>query len=299
MTLKFTKGTDSEHTVKLDSSLVSMFWNSGSGRAGQKAWFTVQTAFVGNGAAIKVKGKSKDGKKLGQVKDKIKSNSFVGSFDIPEDIKIGDEIYFEVKLSKNGLSGESDAIPVLPPLVLKEIKWSAEEARRGDILKLTAEFRDIKDDTEADIVIFEYDRDGGHDRIAQVAAVAEKNKFEIEWEYEYHEDTDEIATEDELEKYGKSYNPPEYFFIVKIGDAVFGGEQESGLLTFKDYIELELKDDDGAPAKDEKYVIKLPDGSEKEGSLDGDGHARLDDIPPGKVKVEFPDIDQIDSGKEE
>ncbi|MBW1803671.1 MAG: hypothetical protein JRJ85_23435, partial [Deltaproteobacteria bacterium] len=45
------------------------------------------------------------------------------------------------------------------------------------------------------------------------------------------------------------------------------------------------------PVPDEKYVAYLPDGSERKGNLDDKGIARLEDIPPGKVKIDFPDLE--------
>jgi len=293
--LKFTKGTDQEHKIKLESSLISAVWSSGQAYAGYPAKFRVQTAFVGNGASIQLTGKSAKGKKLGKVKGKINNNIFVGKFDLPEDIELGDEIFFEVKLSSNGLSGESETMPVFPPPRIKKLEWSSKEARRGDILTLSGEFKDIPDNSEVLITIYEYDNDKAHDKITEFPAVLDGKKLEAKWKYEYHEDTDEIATREEKEKYGGSYNPPEYFFTVKFDDFELGKEQESGLLEFKDYIEITLKDSGGNPVPDADFVLYLPDGSEKKGKLDADGYARVEDVPPGSVRVEFPDLDQVDN----
>ncbi|MDH4033519.1 MAG: hypothetical protein OEV80_06940, partial [candidate division Zixibacteria bacterium] len=109
--LKFTKATDSEHEVKLDSELISVTWTCGKAIGGQTASFVVQTEMVGEGAPIKVKGKSEKGKKLGKVTGVVRRNSFSGAFDIPEDIELGDKVFFEAKLSKNSLEGESEHIP--------------------------------------------------------------------------------------------------------------------------------------------------------------------------------------------
>ena len=62
MALKFTKSTDSEHEVKLDSSLISVSWTCGMAIGGQTASFEVLTELVGEGAPIKVKGKNENGK---------------------------------------------------------------------------------------------------------------------------------------------------------------------------------------------------------------------------------------------
>jgi len=297
--LKFNKGVDQEHEVKLDSFLISASWMSGVAYTGSATRFVVQTAFVGNGAAIEITGKSESGKKLGKIKGEINGNSFADMLDIPDDLKEGDKVYFEVKLSKNGLNGESERIPVYRGPRIKEMKWSATEARRGDTLKLTAKLEDVRDNTECQIIIYEHDQDGAHDKIAEIPAVFKGGQAEVQWEDEYHEDTDEIPTEEERQRYGGAYNPPEYFFTVKFEDLELGRRQESGLLTFKDYIEITLKDMAGNPRPNENYKLHLPDGSERAGQLDANGYARERDIPPGNVLVEFPNLRQVNPENQE
>jgi len=296
MDLKFTKAAGKEEKVKLDSYLVYASWVSGRALGGRKAALEVGTAFVGDGAPIKITGKSAKGKKLGKLDGEIRLNKFTGELDIPADIEVGDAVYFEVKLPKNSLDGESDRIPASPGVMVTNLKWSAAEARRGDTLKLTADVTGLHDDTEVTITIYEYDQNGLHDKITEFPATVSKGKIEVEWEYEYHEDTDEIPTQQEMARYGGSYNPPEYFFTVKVDRAEFGREQESGLLTFKDWLEITLKNEDGSPAADVEYRVVLPDGTEKSGRLDSDGRARLDGIPPGTCTVTFGAEEDSSSG---
>jgi len=283
--LKFTKGTDSEHKVKVDSTLVYAAWKSGGAVCGEKATFEVGTAFVGNGAPIKITGKSEGGKKIGKIKDVITYNRYLGSFDIPEDFEVGDEVYFEVELSKQSLNGESDRILVIPPIRITNLKWSAKEARRGDELTLTADIDGLRDGAEVTVTIYEYDADSAHDRIVELPATVKDKKVELCWEYEYHEDTDGIATADDLRPYKGEYNPPEYFFTVKAGETEVGTEQESGLLEFKDYVDVELLSDTGQPLANAKFKLVLADGSEMDGTADGDGKARVEDVPPGGFMI--------------
>jgi hypothetical protein len=56
------------------------------------------------------------------------------------------------------------------------------------------------------------------------------------------------------------------------------------------WIEVRLVDGDRKPVAGQKYRIKLPDSSIKEGTLDEDGKARFDGIPPGQCQVCFPEI---------
>ena len=287
--LEFTKGTDAEHEIKLTSSLVYATWQTDVAYGGQKVGIEVGTAFVGNGAKIKIKGRSEQGKKLGKLTDTIRNNKFVGQLEVPDDIEIGDEVYYEVEISKNNISGESDRIPARPAIQVTNMRWSAAEARRGETVALSADLAGVGDGTEVKVTIYEYDQNNAHDKIAELPAIVSNEQLEISWEYQYYEDADEIPTQEEIQRYGGDYNPPEYFFTVTVGQLAFGREQDSGLLRFKDWIEVRYRDADGNPVANAEYVLTLPDGEEREGSLDSDGFARVEDVPPGVCQVRFID----------
>jgi hypothetical protein len=255
MEYKFTKPTDQEHKITVDSNLLYAVWKVGCARGGAEADFEVRTSFVGQGADIEITGNGDDYGKIKKIKDKIYNNLYNGKIPIPKDIKPGEDVWFEVKLSKQRLRGKSNAIPGMPEPVLRKIQWDKKEARRGDIVKLQVKNR----------------------------------KIDLQWEYEYHEDVDEIPTENELKEYGKNYNPPEYFFVVDIDGYRLGEKQESGLLKFKDWIRIELHDHVGKPVPNEKYTLILADGTEKKGTLNADGYAKVEDVPPGNYYVIFHD----------
>jgi hypothetical protein len=290
MALTFNKATDTAHKVKLESELLYAGWKSGVAYIGLTAAFEVKTAFVGNGAPIEVVGKTRDGKKLGKAKGVVIGNSFSGALEIPDNVKEGDWAYFEADISKCGLKGKADPVPVVPPIAVANMKWSVKEARRGDIVTLSADARGVRDDTDVKLIIYEYDRDGVHDKIVELAAKAKDQKVSLDWKYEYFEDTDEIPTDEELKKYGKGYNPPEYFFTITVEGNEFGKKQESGLLLFKDWIEISLKSDTGMPVGNEDYLLNLPDGTQRKGKLDANGYAGEENIPPGAINVEFPNL---------
>jgi len=286
---KFNKSTDQEHTVTLESNIVSATWAQSFARGGHEIGVDVRTVFVGEGAKIKIKGKSENGKNLGKIDDVIYGNHYFGKLSIPENIKPGDYVYFQVKLPQNGIDAESNHIPAGPPIKVTNMKWDKKEARRGDILKLSADITEVAEGTGVKVVIFEYDADGNHDKIVEISTAVKNKKVELDWEYEYFEDIDEIPTQSELEKYDGKYNPPEYFFEIEIHGHRFGQNQESGLLTFKDYIEIKLQSEDGEAVANEKYILHLADGSQRQGQLDASGYACEKDIPPGEIRVEFPD----------
>jgi len=285
MEYKFTKATDEEHKIKIDSNLLYAVWKSGCARGGAEADFEVRTSFVGQGADIEITGKGDDYGKIKKIKDKIYNNRYNGRMPIPKDITPGDNVWFEVKLSKQGLKGKSNTIPGMPEPVLTKIQWDKKEARRGDIVKLQAELEQVADNTEAFVIIYEYDRDGNHDKVATIPTTVKNRKIGLQWEYEYHEDVDEVPTDEEMKKYGKKYNPPEYFFVIDIDGYRLGGKQESGLLEFKDWIEIIPEDDAGNRFPDMEFKIIAPDGSELTEKTDEKGKIILKDIKPGRYEL--------------
>lgn len=285
--LKFKKTTDTAHKIELESTIISAVWATRVVFAGRKAVALVETSLVGWGAPIKLTVKDQEGSKLATLNGEVFRNRFRGAVDIPENAKLDDRVYFEVALKKQGLKGRSNVVPVRLPPKLKSIRWSTDEARRGDVVTLEAELEDVRDYAEAILTIYEYDQDGAHDRIVGIPVTVKDGKATCEWEYQYHEDTDEIPTRDEKEPHDRTYNPPEYFFTVTIEGIELADHQESGLLEFKDYVELAFADDSGAPIPNAEYTLTTADGEEREGKADENGYAREEDVPPGKVTVQI------------
>jgi hypothetical protein len=58
------------------------------------------------------------------------------------------------------------------------------------------------------------------------------------------------------------------------------------------WIEIELVGEDDKPIPGARYRVMLPDGSVDEGSLDGDGFARVEGFVAGTCKVCFPELDE-------
>ena len=273
--------TDQIKKVELPSSIQQVLWVRPYASVGAKVGLEVFTQFIGNHSEIKIEISDKSGKKFDTIKAKMSGNKFWKQITVPEKAK--DELYAEVKLPKHGLSKKSNCLYVYPAVQIKNCEWDKKEARRGDILKLTADVSNVYEGTEAEIQIWEYDSDGAHDFITKFPIIVKNKKIEAEWEFEYHEDTDDIPIKEESEK---GYNPPEYFFRV----IVAGVSADSELLKFKDWIEIELKNQFGVSIPDENFILKLPDGSERKGKLDENGFAIEKDIPPGKCVLEFPNL---------
>ena len=62
--------------------------------------------------------------------------------------------------------------------------------------------------------------------------------------------------------------------------------------TEQSWIEIEFLDEAGTPVPGERYKIKLPNGKFVRGTLDENGFARVEGIPPGSCEVTFTRYDE-------
>lgn len=294
---EYKKQTDEVYEVTLESEIIVAEWGTKKAAMGLQVKFEVWTNFVGNGSEIEIKIQDKKGKTHEKIKGQVYGDYFADTIVIPEKAK--EALSFSAKLADHGLEKKSGILKLIPAIKVTHMKWGQKEAQRGDIVTLSADIDGVSDGTEVKIYIYEYDQDGAHDFIVKFPVIVKNKKIEAEWEFEYHEDTDDIPTDEELNEYGRSYNPPEYFFIVNANGGRFGENQESGLLEFKDWVEVFLLDEDGNPVSGEEYTFCLADGTEKKGSLDSEGYAKEEDIPPGKVSVVFTNIQRFQRHEQE
>ena len=272
-----------DHVIKnqLPSAIQLASWTKRQAAAGGTVGLEIITQYVGNASSIEIELSDQAGKNFGKYKEKISGDRFWTQIKVPAEAK--QALYANVKLPKHGLRMKSNPLIIFPAVEITNAKWDKKEARRGDILKLTADVKGVEDGTEGTIEIWEYDSDEAHDLITKFPVIIKNKKVEAEWEFEYHEDTDDIPTDEEAEK---GYNHPEYFFRVIIS----GIAGESDLLKFKDWIKLILSDSSGRPIPNEDYILFCADGSEKRGKLDSEGSAEIQDVPPGPFHVEYPNF---------
>jgi len=292
MANKFSATTDKENKFKAESSIISCQWLSEAVCAESKAKLQVVTYAVGEGAQIEITVYSDKDKKLGKLKDKVSGNRFDGEVDITGKIEERGQAYFEANLSKHGLKMESAMIPLLPKVLAKKFYWDKKEIHRGEEAKLTAEFDSgVMNWDDAIVIIYENNPDGHHERVTTFTAEVKNNKIECVWQFDYHEDTRQIPTEAEMNKYNKHYNPPAYFFVVLIHGVRIGVNKESGLLMFKDTVELTLISEPNMPIQNAKYTLTFPDGTQRKGQLDENGRAKIENVPPGISKVVYEDFE--------
>lgn len=192
------------------------------------------------------------------------------------------------KVKKSGIKEGSYEIALK---AVSSAEWSVKEARVGDVVKLKAEISGFKSGTPTVFRIFEKDFSSADDLIATLNAKTEISKVETDWEYQYVEDTDDVQTEKE-QKLG--YSLPEYYFVVQVENSMV----RSGLLTFKDYVEVTLKDARNEAVPNALFRIHFSNGEVKEDHLDNHGYKKVENVPPGKWSVSFPELEQTTKAKD-
>jgi hypothetical protein len=188
------------------------------------------------------------------------------------------------KLTKNGVV-KRGGIPNAGNCTVRlfsvyNAKWSQQSARVGDVVKLTADVVGYDDGTMAVLRIWEQDTKGPDDFITEIETTVNNGKVDAQWKYEYREEEEEEITEEERKR---GYSSPEYYFVVHVGE----DKARSGLLEYKDWIEIELRDEENNPIPYENYILYLGNGTIRKGKLDGNGFKKEEKVPPGKCRLKF------------
>jgi type VI secretion system secreted protein VgrG len=76
---------------------------------------------------------------------------------------------------------------------------------------------------------------------------------------------------------------------ANIGTLIAPGQPPKELVESSAWVEFKLVNADG-PIPSEKYILTDPDGGKHTGNVDDQGAARIERIPAGRCKVEFPDL---------
>lgn len=279
-----TKGdTDKSHQVKPASAIQQVYWSGAAASPGGKIGLEVYTLYIGNNSNITISISDKSGKKFDTIKSKMSGNKYWTEITVPEKAK--EELYAEVKLTKHGLQQKSNSLYLFPPVFINNLKWDKKKVARADILKLSAEVKGLADGNEAEVQIWEYDPDNAHELVTKIPVIIKNGKVETEWEFQYPGNTMNIPGKDESEN---GYINPQYFFRINIG----GISKESEKIKFMDYSELTVQDEYGNPISNEEVIVVTADGKKQNLKTDSEGKLKIDDVPPGKIKLEFPKINE-------
>jgi uncharacterized Zn-binding protein involved in type VI secretion len=237
----------------------------GGGGAAGKAAATAAAGEVKEGHYLDVKVVDKGGSPVAGLKYTLKGPDGRMS-----------EGYVTGSIERKGVKEGNYEIEII---AITKAAWSVEEAAVGDKVKMQVETVGIASGEEAILQIFIKDANFADHLFETIKGRVDSDKIEHEWELK----VDQKLFDLQDHKEGKNYSNPWYYFVVETA----GIKQRSGLLKYKDWIELELRDEEGKTIGGAEYEVHLPDGQIRKGTLDQNGYAKVENIPPGKVTVTF------------
>ena len=162
-------------------------------------------------------------------------------------------------------------------------QWSKQEAEVGETIKMKVETVGIENGTKANLQVFI--KDANYTDYLLETFETEVSGDKVEQDYTLQVDDKLLCICDQ--KAGNvRYSQPFFYYKIGIGELT----EQSALLLYKDYVEIELKDEEGNAIGNQKYKMHLPNGEIREGTLDSNGKSREEKIPPGKVTFDF-DLD--------
>lgn len=246
---------------------------AGSGGSAKSTEDSTSATEIEENHYIDVKFKDKSGKPISGVTYKVKT---------PDGKTSEGRLAGQVK--KSGLPEGNSEIELR---AIVKAAWSKKEARDGEKVKMQAEAIGMSSGVKAEFEVWKKDIGRAESIIDVIKDVSVSGgKAEAEWTYEFgDEDFDENDTRPE------GFSSPQFFFIVRME----GVQQRSGMLDYKDFIEIQLTDEDDKAVGGIGYRAFLPNGEVRKGKLDGDGYAKIKNVRPGKVRIEFEDEEEVGS----
>jgi uncharacterized Zn-binding protein involved in type VI secretion len=238
----------------------------GGGGSGSKAKAKVEKAEakIGENHYLDISFEDKGGKPITGVKYTIKDPDGKES----EGVLVG-------RVKKSGLKEGSYDISLT---AIVNAEWSTNKAKAGETVKLKAETAGIRDGEKASFHIHIRDSNYADRQLTTVKGEVSGDKAEVEWQLEVDEDLLEIQTD--KERVGR-FSAPVYYFTVEAG----GFQSRSPFLDIVDKMEVSIVDEDGNPVRNKDYRLFLASGEVRTGTLDSDGKVKLDDVPPGRVRI--------------
>ena len=242
--------------------------NGGGGGAGgsggaTSSSATAQSAEVEEGHYLDVKVVDKGGKPIIGGSYKVKG---------PDNTEMSGPLTGQVK--KSGVPEGSYEIELR---AITKAAWSKSAARDGETVKLQVEAAGVDDGAPANFHIWQRDINKADREIAGFSDInVSGGKAEAEWAYEYPDDDHEDRQ--------PHYSFPKFYFTVEIGDL----QSRSGTLDYRDWLELELLDENGDALANEEFEVRFSTGEVRRGKTDGQGQARLEGVPTASHTVHFP-----------
>jgi uncharacterized Zn-binding protein involved in type VI secretion len=165
-------------------------------------------------------------------------------------------------------------------------QWSTQSQNVGSPVDLIIDTIGVDSGTKVTCEIYIRDSNYTDHHLSSVEGQINGAQARISWTLQVDEKLLKIC--DAKEK-NKKFSAPFFFYRATIDDM----SEQSGLLYWKDWVEIELKDGDNNPIGNERVKIKLSTGEIKETRLQSNGKQRVTGVQPGNILVEFPDRSDV------
>ena len=162
---------------------------------------------------------------------------------------------------------------------ITNIQWSKTDVEVGETVDMIVETVGV---TSEKAVFVIYVRDGSYTdyELATIEATVNGDQAKASWKLEVDEKFIKIA-EKKGEK--KRYSQPFFIFKVTIGDLF----EQSGMLYAKDWVEVDIVDDEGEPIAQKDYTVLYSSGEVKTGKTDDSGNIKVEGVPPGTCTIQY------------
>lgn len=255
-------------------------WARGEAQVGEEVRLLIEAPGIADGTEVRATVRaSGDGRVWGEASGRFAQ----GTADIAWQVVVPPETHGSeapVLLGADlSIRGVQEAVPV--PLAVRgffDLRWHPEKGRDGDVIEIRAKSIGLPDGTEVRVSVWEEDVLTEHDFMASFGATVDRGAIRSQWTYVYSEDADDVIGEEESRR---GYTLPEYYFRIEHQNLT----ARSGLLHHRNWVEIDVEDDDGRPVTDAMIEVTFPNGEVYRVSPDRDGRVFLEDVPPGEFDL--------------
>jgi hypothetical protein len=277
---KFTGQTDSPLQIKLKSEIVEARWGTSQVAQGGRVQIEVTTAFVADGATLKITLKDKEGAAVDTVVGKIYANLYRGFYVLSKPNKTG-AMTFEAELPDHAAKGKAGWIKVLPPIKITELKLQdgegkdLQEIAQEPILKMVGKVEGPPDGTHCDFVLFCRIKDQAPQPVFTGKGILTAGQVSCQWKRKSPQQEPRLQIQPDLDKLGEKYETPIYHFEL----SCLGASATSTETKYVSWVEIRFRDLRG------KATLLLPDGRELVEQIPDDGILKLEKPLAGSITV--------------